>query len=147
VIRCPRCSSFEVRPSKKKSFSSSLAEVIGFYRVKCEACSKRWVAYLGFLYEPFCAKCPRCYRTELTTWDPKMFIPNRWQRLKIALGARRARCERCRMNFSSFRAFKRKRQPGKTVVVERMNASPEVTRQMPVASDQLAPTVSVASTE
>jgi hypothetical protein len=62
------------------------------------------------LYQPHLAKCPGCFNTQLSTWSPRVFSPGVWDQIKIGLGARRVRCERCRRNFSSFRMIARRRR-------------------------------------
>ena len=48
------------------------------------------------------AKCPRCYRQELTTWSLEYYHPPAGIHLKITLGATPYRCAACRCNFASF---------------------------------------------
>jgi hypothetical protein len=50
------------------------------------------------------ARCPRCYRQELTTWSAVYYHPPASVSLKIQLGAKPYRCAACRCNFASFRA-------------------------------------------
>lgn len=54
------------------------------------------------------AKCPRCYRMDLSTWDPKYYRVGGWTAFQLAIGAHRWRCEACRCNFASFRQRQRK---------------------------------------
>jgi hypothetical protein len=50
------------------------------------------------------AKCPRCYSLTLSTWSEEHYIAPPLMRLLIGLGAKRYRCEMCRLNFASFRS-------------------------------------------
>ena len=43
---------------------------------------------------------------DLNGWSGKTFKPPLWMAFKVALGARKWRCEYCRLNFASFRARK-----------------------------------------
>ena len=49
------------------------------------------------------AKCPRCYRTELSSWIVDNYEVPVSMSLKLALGASPYRCEHCRCNFASFK--------------------------------------------
>jgi hypothetical protein len=40
---------------------------------------------------------------DLNSWSGKTHTPGGWTGFKIALGAKRWRCEYCRLNFASFR--------------------------------------------
>lgn len=52
------------------------------------------------------AKCPRCYRMELSTWSEQHYVPRTRVIFLLRLGATPYRCEFCRLNFVSFRACK-----------------------------------------
>lgn len=49
------------------------------------------------------ARCPKCYRQELTSWDEKFYNPRPSVLLKLRLGAKPVRCAACRCNFASFK--------------------------------------------
>lgn len=49
------------------------------------------------------ARCPKCYRQELTTWSEQYYHPPRWTVFLLRLGATPYRCAACRCNFASFR--------------------------------------------
>jgi len=55
----------------------------------------------------FYARCPECYRTELTVWSQRHNRATGGQELALALGAKRVRCAACRCNFVSFRLRKK----------------------------------------
>ena len=95
-VRNTRYSHFPARiPS-----GSTLAELVGIYNLKCKRCNTEFrgalVAPVPHLVVP---AVPRCYRTQLTTWDEKHYNPSTWTILKIRLGAKRYRCNICRCNF------------------------------------------------
>lgn len=52
------------------------------------------------------AKCPKCLRMDLATWETAHYRVPLPARLLLALGAHRWRCEPCRTNFTSFRKRK-----------------------------------------
>jgi hypothetical protein len=43
---------------------------------------------------------------DLNGWTGKTYKPSGWLKLKITFGARRLRCEYCRLNFAAFRRRK-----------------------------------------
>ncbi len=54
------------------------------------------------------ARCPRCYRQDLTTWSLEYYHPPTSTALKLKMGANAVRCAACRCNFASFRPIKAK---------------------------------------
>jgi hypothetical protein len=52
------------------------------------------------------ARCPRCYRQELTTWSEHYYHPPRLIVMLLRLGATPYRCAACRCNFASFKRCK-----------------------------------------
>ena len=52
------------------------------------------------------ARCPRCYRTELSTWSEQYYNPPFVTRSLLKFGATPYRCDVCRCNFASFLACK-----------------------------------------
>ncbi|WP_155121197.1 hypothetical protein [Bryobacter aggregatus] len=76
--------------------------------MRCIDCQHRWRHSLWHLRESFYARCPRCYRLQLSTWDETYYhIPLIW-RVLTGLGAKKVRCKACRFNFVSFRLIKNK---------------------------------------
>ena len=100
---CPKCGSRDVKVSTTLSFSEKVRSLFGKFPVRCRRCTAR---FESTIWKPTLAKyarCPRCYRTELSTWMPEHYnVPARIK-IKLALGASPYRCEHCRCNFSSFR--------------------------------------------
>ncbi len=79
---------------------------IGIVPIRCRDCQGR---YVGKLFSPLdfiYARCPRCFRQDLSTWDLDHYHIRAWVRLKLAIGAHPWRCEACRCNFASFRLRK-----------------------------------------
>ncbi|MDX2151609.1 MAG: hypothetical protein SFV54_12800 [Bryobacteraceae bacterium] len=87
----------------------SLAEFLGVFRLKCSHCGTRFRRTWGFS-EWLLAKCPRCLGTKLSSWNPKYYFPTGSVAFKVALGARRVRCDSCRVNFATFRFVRRRNQ-------------------------------------
>ena len=77
----------------------SLGELYAFV---CRDCSHRFLARLLHPRDIAFAKCPRCLRMDLTTWDPKHYHSGFGVELAVFLGGNRWRCEPCRCNFVSW---------------------------------------------
>ena len=106
AVACPECSGIDVRISKWKNRLEQALDLFGIPTMRCLDCSHRWKHSLWRIHEIFHARCPRCYRLELTTWDETYYhVPRTWKILS-GLGAKKVRCKACRHNFLSFRLVK-----------------------------------------
>jgi DNA-directed RNA polymerase subunit RPC12/RpoP len=106
MIGCPKCGSRFLRPSRKRD-----NEALLFLRLKtvlrCMDCKTRFMAPLVVWEDLLYARCPVCRRMDLNGWTGKTFTdPPFWVAFKVRLGARKWRCEYCRLNFASFRRRK-----------------------------------------
>jgi len=134
---CPKCGSRYLRPSRTRNFS----EQIGLLRLesplRCLHCKERFFAPTIVWSDLLFAKCPVCRRMDLNGWTGKTYTdPPFWVALKVSLGARKWRCEYCRLNFASFRkrkevfTFKRwKKLVPQAEVHDPETRTPEVVRQ------------------
>lgn len=81
------------------------------------------------------ARCPRCYRQELTKWAAHRYRPARWTRFLLTIGARPRRCPACRCNFASFKPLKEdfswRHQVRETIPTPNQEAAMVVTEQTP----------------
>ncbi|MBI5283156.1 MAG: hypothetical protein HY858_15840 [Candidatus Solibacter usitatus] len=85
-----------------------LLALLGFYAFRCNSCRLRFVIRpMGARASAF-ARCPRCFRMDLSTWDPKYYHGDLWMDLKVWLGWYRWRCDPCRRNFVSWRPRREK---------------------------------------
>jgi hypothetical protein len=115
---CPACGAHDVRLAHSQGFSEHALELVGVYPIRCKRCQMRFRRRLWNFSQVKYARCPRCYRTELSTWSEQYYNPPFSVKLKLRLGATPYRCEFCRCNFASFRACqerfswrKHRRQP------------------------------------
>lgn len=92
--------------SAARGLGEELLRMVGVYSVRCEDCGHRFRDNLWRFSDVIYAKCPKCYRTDLSTWMMRYYRPGFWTRVKNAVGGRRMRCEACRHNFVSFRLMK-----------------------------------------
>lgn len=107
-VNCPECDSSRVRSVPVHGFRENLLALAGFYSFRCSDCYHKFLANpLGVANAGY-AKCPRCLRMDLSTWDPKYYKKSTWMDLKAWFGAHRWRCEPCRNNFMSWRPRKQK---------------------------------------
>jgi endogenous inhibitor of DNA gyrase (YacG/DUF329 family) len=108
TISCPECHSQNIRASLSRTLGERIWKVFGFFQFRCKDCDTRFSGQIWDLLNAFYAKCPRCYRLDLSTWTPHYYrAPARWL-LALKLGAKAHRCEYCRHNFVGFRPAKLK---------------------------------------
>src|SRR5579859_3152199 len=105
-LACPNCGTRDVRVSRPLGLAEFLKNVVGISRLRCRRCNHRWETSVWANRSWRYARCPRCYRQELTKWDQHFYNPPRWTRFLLRLGARAHRCAACRCNFASFRSRK-----------------------------------------
>ena len=107
----------DVRISKKRGIAEHVKAIFGIYPLRCRHCEHRFVDGLWSIKHWRYAKCPRCYRMELSRWSEQHYIPRARTIFLLRMGATPYRCEYCRCNFVSFRACKerfswrKRRQP------------------------------------
>jgi len=81
--------------------------LLGLGPIRCRDCEGRFSEALLWLPGIHYARCPKCFREDLSDWAEKYFYPPWYKRIFLYFGARRHRCSTCRVNFVSF--FPRKR--------------------------------------
>lgn len=102
-LACPSCGTREVRLSHPQGFGEYLKSLIGVSPLRCRRCNNRWETSVWSDGSWKYARCPRCYRQELTSWAAQKYNPKRWTRFLLRLGASPLRCPACRCNFATFR--------------------------------------------
>src|SRR5215467_6323624 len=102
-LTCPKCGNRDVKVSHRQNIAEVLRSMLGIYPLRCRRCQYRWEtsAWSGGAWKY--ARCPRCYRQELTTWSEQYYSAPRWTVIKLRLGATPYRCAVCRCNFVSFK--------------------------------------------
>jgi DNA-directed RNA polymerase subunit RPC12/RpoP len=104
---CPKCGSRYLRPSRTRDLSEQMAQLRLVSPFRCLDCKVRFFAATIVWADLSYARCPRCHRMDLNGWTGKTYTnPPFWVAFKVALGARKLRCEYCRFNFASFRRRK-----------------------------------------
>ena len=114
-LACPHCGTRDVRVSQRQDFGEYFKALLGIYPLRCRRCRTRWLTSAWASGAWRFARCPRCYRQELTTWSEQYYRPGRWTTLLLRLRATPYRCAACRCNFASFKPCKEKyswRRPG-----------------------------------
>lgn len=118
-VCCPGCGSSNVRLARRQNAIEFVEEWVGVYALRCRDCSLRFQKRVWSLQSLMWAKCPRCYRTELTYWSEQYYRAGAWSRFLLGIGANPARCDFCRCNFVSFRPVKKTRsRPPKASAME-----------------------------
>src|SRR5262245_50650586 len=107
-LSCPKCGSRDARISHRKGLAEFLRGLVGGTPLRCRRCSTRWETSVWDGGAWKFARCPRCYRQELTTWSEQYYRPTAWITLKLRSGATPYRCAACRCNFASFKKCKEK---------------------------------------
>lgn len=102
-LACPSCGARETRVSHRLTLLEHLKSLLGIDQMRCRRCKARWQTSVWFNSAWKYARCPRCYRQELTTWDTEQYNTAAWTSIKLGIGARAQRCAACRCNFVSFR--------------------------------------------
>ncbi|MCC6585698.1 MAG: hypothetical protein IT168_03180 [Bryobacterales bacterium] len=99
---CPNCGSERVHVSRGRSLFGRLAYCLGLSTVYCKNCHHRLSEMDNWWDNVRWARCPICYRRDLTDWAEKYLYPRSWERFQVLIGARKHRCRYCRLNFVSF---------------------------------------------
>lgn len=107
-LSCPKCGTREIRVSHKKDILEEIKALFGVYPLRCRKCRFRWSTSAWADGAWKYARCPRCYRQDLTTWSEQYYHPPRWTVIMLRSGATPYRCPTCRCNFASFRPCKEK---------------------------------------
>lgn len=105
-LSCPKCGLRDVRVSQRQGFGEWMRAIVGIYPLRCRRCRERWETSVWASGDWKYARCPRCYRQDLTTWSEQYYHPPRWTVIMLRFGATPYRCAPCRCNFASFRPCK-----------------------------------------
>ena len=105
-LACPKCGLRDIRVSHRRGFGELLRALVGVYPLRCRRCNERWETSVWESGDWRYARCPKCYRQELTTWSEQYYNPPRSIVLRLRLGATPYRCAACRCNFASFKKCK-----------------------------------------
>jgi hypothetical protein len=104
---CPKCGSRYLRPSRTRNLTERLGRLRLLLPLRCMDCNARFVAPTFVWADLFFARCPVCRRMDLSAWTGKTYTDPPFRvAVKVVLGARKWRCEYCRLNFASFRKRK-----------------------------------------
>jgi len=106
IACCPQCGSHNVRSSEVHGLLEQLGRLFGYVPLRCRDCDKRFSFALHDIRNSIYARCPRCYRLDLSRWEPDHYRVTLFSRLMLRVGAKAHRCQACRCNFVSFRPAK-----------------------------------------
>jgi hypothetical protein len=105
-LTCSKCGVRDARVSHPQNILEQVKAWLGIYQLRCRRCKKRWETSVWSDGAWKYARCPRCYRQELTTWSEQYYHSPRWTTIRLRLGATPYRCAACRCNFASFKECK-----------------------------------------
>jgi hypothetical protein len=105
-LTCSKCGVRDARVSHPQSILEQLKSWCGIYQLRCRRCQKRWETSVWSDGAWKYARCPRCYRQELTTWSEQYYHSPAMMTVQLRLGATPYRCAACRCNFASFKECK-----------------------------------------
>jgi hypothetical protein len=114
-----------------------LRALVGIYPIRCRRCRARWETSAWADGAWKYARCPRCYRQDLSTWSQQYYHPPAWINFLLRIGATPYRCAACRCNFASFKPCRERytwRKPGASQPADpapddRPSADPETSRR------------------
>jgi DNA-directed RNA polymerase subunit RPC12/RpoP len=102
-LACPKCGSGSVRRSRRVNRSELTKMLMGIYPFRCLECNERFWSSVWLLSVWKWAKCPHCLNVELTDWPKRhVRVMTGWEKIRMAFGAHKHRCSKCRYNFVSF---------------------------------------------
>lgn len=102
-LACPNCGTRDVKVSNPQGLVQYVKNFFGISPLRCRRCSNRWETSVWADGSWRYARCPRCYRQELTKWTKQYYNPPRWTRFLLRIGASPRRCPACRCNFATFK--------------------------------------------
>ncbi len=105
---CPNCGTRKIRPSRARNVIEHFRTFFGVYSLRCTRCDTRFKERIWHFGDIKFARCPRCYRLDLTTWQEAHYHPPMGVVLLLRFGAKPYRCEACRCNFASYRAMRQR---------------------------------------
>jgi len=106
MLKCPQCGSYDLRYARLRRPSERFWSWLGTRPLRCRKCRTRFIARTWRLENLRWARCPKCWRMDLSSWSEREYPVSALRRLLLALGAHPWRCEYCRYNFVSFRPRK-----------------------------------------
>ncbi len=105
-VNCPQCGSRNLDFTRSAEGGPRFAKLRGYTALRCKDCKERFHGRTFSTDDLRYAHCPKCFRMDLNLWSVKHFEPTKSQKLWMRMGARRYRCEYCRVNIVSVRKRK-----------------------------------------
>ena len=127
-MTCPECGSNKFRVAHAHSKGEKIAQLFGFYPMRCGSCKTRFSSRIWNWANALWAKCDRCHRMDLSRWSPNRYSSPLKTRVALSFGAKAVRCEYCRNNFASFR-------PVKEEFSSRKRSDRSLVRETPMAAE------------
>ncbi|MBI4891406.1 MAG: hypothetical protein HY821_12335, partial [Acidobacteria bacterium] len=77
-MACPECGCTDTRSEPSRGFREHLFAPFGFYAFRCQNCFTRFLRKPLGVMSVIYAKCPRCFRMDLSMWDPSRYYKGVW---------------------------------------------------------------------
>jgi DNA-directed RNA polymerase subunit RPC12/RpoP len=106
ALACPQCGSRNLRPSHYQNSDERRKALFFVSPLRCKDCKARFISRTVFPEDLLYARCPKCDRMDLNSWNERRPTTSGWTMFKLQLGAYKTRCEYCRHDFASFRKRK-----------------------------------------
>jgi hypothetical protein len=110
-VACPKCGSRNLRYAHLRGTSEHLWSWFGIRPLRCRICYCRFIERTWRISSIRFARCPRCWRLDLSRWNRDDYHVSFFKGLLLNLGGNPYRCEYCRVNFVSFRKRKERYNP------------------------------------
>jgi DNA-directed RNA polymerase subunit RPC12/RpoP len=110
-LQCPSCGSTQLKARHAHGTWKKFKSLLGFGTIRCLSCDHTFPESATWLSGIPYARCPRCFRDDLSDWAEKYFYPPVWSRMLLYVGAKGHRCPACRVNFVSFLPRRRAYSP------------------------------------
>jgi hypothetical protein len=129
-LTCPNCNSRSLRYARVRGFAERFWTCFGIRPLRCRDCHTRFIERTWRLRHIRFARCPRCWRMDLSRWTPADYRISATTWLLLALGGQPYRCEYCRVNFVSFRKrkerYRARRRKQASATPESPDRQPEI---------------------
>jgi len=111
TLACPKCGSRNLRYAHLRGSSERFWSLFGIRPLRCRSCYCRFIERTWHVASMRFARCPRCWRMDLSRWSKNDYHITFLTNLLLKLGGNPYRCAYCRVNFVSFRKRKERYDP------------------------------------
>ena len=81
---CPSCGARDIRVAHARGLSEHILELVGVFQLRCKRCQTRFRGSISQPSQVMYARCPKCYRMELSTWSEQYYNADFTTRCKVS---------------------------------------------------------------